>query len=189
MKFSDSLKLLITNYHVLKPKLENINILIELNNNEKMILNLKERYIKFMEIQDITAIEIKEKDEIYKYIQFLNYDLNYYQCGYNIYKNKFVFSIEHPLGKDAACASGSIIDIYNNFEFDHDISTDNGSSGCPIILLNDLNDLVMVIGIHKNSDKKLKINGGTFIGELINELNHKNINNKNELIKIKRIIL
>jgi hypothetical protein len=91
MKFSDSLKLLITNYHVLNPKLMNIKIQIEIWNNKTMILNLKERYIKFMEIQDITAIEIKEKDEIYKYIQFLNYDLNYNQCGYNIYKNTFVF--------------------------------------------------------------------------------------------------
>ena len=86
MKFSDSLKLLITNYHVLNSKLMNINIQIELNNNEKMILNFMGRYIKFMEIQDITAIEIKENDEIYKYIQFLNYDSNYNQCGYNIYK-------------------------------------------------------------------------------------------------------
>ena len=78
MKFSDSLKLLITNYHVLNPQLMNIKIQIEIWNNKTMILNLKERYIKFMEIQDITAIEIKEKDEIYKYIQFLNYDFNYY---------------------------------------------------------------------------------------------------------------
>jgi len=186
LKFSDSLKLLITNYHALNPELMKIKIKIELNNNKKMILNFKERFIKFMEMQDITAIEIKEKDKIYKYIQFLNYDVNYNQYGYNIYKNKFVFSIEHPLGKDAVCASGRILKLYNNFEFDHDISTDNGSSGCPIILLN---DLMMVIGIHKNSDKKHKINGGTFIGELIdelnNELNHKNINNKNEIIKNK----
>jgi len=29
----------------------------------------------------------------------------------------------------------------------------------------------MVIGIHKNSDKLLKVNVGTFIGELINEIN------------------
>ena len=186
MKFSNSLKLLITNYHILNPKLMNIKIQIELCNNEKMILNFMRRYIKFMEIQDITAIEIKETDKIYKYIQFLNYDSNYNQCGYDIYKNSFVFSIEHPLGNDAACASGSIIKIYNNFEFDHDIYTDYGSSGCPIILLN---DLMMVIGIHKNSDKRLKINGGSFIGELINEINKEFFLRKNESYIIDEIYI
>ena len=98
LKLSDSLKLLITNYHVLFPELMNINIQIEIFNNEKMILNLRGRYIKFMEIQDITAIKIEEKDEVYKYIQFLNYDLNYNHNGYNIYNDSFEFSIEHPLG-------------------------------------------------------------------------------------------
>ena len=175
LKFSDSLKLLITNYHVIFPRLMNINIQIEIFNNQKMVLNLEGRYIKFMKIQDITAIEIKETDEIYKHIQFLNYDLNYHN-GYNIYIDDFVFTIEHPLGEDAACASGKIIKIYNN-EFDHDISLDIGSSGCPIILLN---DLMMVIGIHKNSDKRLKINGGSFIGELINEINKEFFLRKNE---------
>lgn len=36
MKFSDSLKLLITNYHVINPKLMNIQIEIKIWNNEKM---------------------------------------------------------------------------------------------------------------------------------------------------------
>ena len=54
-----------------------------------------------------------------------------------------------------------------DYEFDHDISTDVGSSGSPIILLN----LMMVIGIHKNK-KNEKVNRGTFIGEIINEINN-----------------
>ena len=196
MKFSDCLKLLITNYHVIFPELMNINLQIEIWNNKKMTLNLIGRYIKFMrEPKDITAIEIKDTDNIYKYIQFLNFDLNYNQYGYNIYNNTFVFSIEHPLGQDAAAASGKIINIYG-FQFDHNIATNNGSSGCPIILL----PLMMVIGIHKNSDN-ININGGTFIGEIINEIkndltlrkqkittynnqiNQENKNYKNQIIK------
>ena len=99
MKFSDSLKLLITNYHVIYPELININIEIEIWNNEKMILNLKGRYIKFLEEpKDISAIEIKNTDEIYNDIQFLNYDNNYKTFGYNIYKDIYLFSIENPLG-------------------------------------------------------------------------------------------
>ena len=115
MKYSDSLKLLITNYHVIFPELINNNIQIEIWNNKKIILNLKGRYIKFLEDKkdkrDITAIEIKTTDEIYKDIKFLNYDFNYFINGYNIYNNAYIFSIEHPLCQDAASASGKIIDI------------------------------------------------------------------------------
>ena len=65
MKYSDTLKLLITNYHVIYPQLMNNNIQIEIWNNKKMNLNLKGRYLKFLEIpKDITAIEIKSTDEI-----------------------------------------------------------------------------------------------------------------------------
>ena len=63
-----------------------------------MILNLKGRYIKFLDLpKDITAIEINNKDKIYEDIQFLHYDLNYNHEGYNIYKDKYIFSISHPL--------------------------------------------------------------------------------------------
>ena len=168
MKYSDTLKLLITNYHVIFPKLVNNKIQIEIWNSNKMILNLMGRYIKFLDApKDITAIEIKTTDEIYKDIQFLNYDLNFYQYGYNIYNNTFIFSIEHPLGQEAAAASGKIINIYE-FQFDHNIATNKGSSGSPIILLS----LMTVIGIHKNTDGQ-NINGGTFIGEIIKEINKK----------------
>ena len=78
-----------------------------------------------------------------------------------------MFSIGHPLGNAPAAASGSITKVYD-YEFDHDIYTDHGASGSPIILLN---SMIRVIGIHKNSDGK-KINGGTFIGEIINEISN-----------------
>jgi len=99
-----------------------------------------------------------------------------------MYKNIDIFSIEHPFGKEAVCASGSIINIFNNFEFYHNISTDTGSSGSPIILLNNNPNSIQVIGIHKNRDEKLKLNGGIFIGEIFKEINTddntKNNNNK-----------
>ena len=57
MKHSDSLQLLITNYHVISPELMNNNIKIEIWNNKKMNLNLIGRYIKFLDMpKDITAI-------------------------------------------------------------------------------------------------------------------------------------
>ena len=43
-------------------------------------------------------IEIKESDEIYNDIIFLDYDNNYTKRGYSIYKDVDVFSVEHPYG-------------------------------------------------------------------------------------------
>ena len=186
MNISNSLKYLVTNYHVINPTIINNKIELEIWNQEKMKLNLAEpnRNIKYFEKpKDITVIEINNGDNIYKDIEFLNYDNNYVNYGYKIYKNVDVFSIQHPCGNNAACASGTIINIYES-EFDHNISTDNGSSGCPIILLNNNINLIQVIGIHKNADIETKLNGGTFIGEIFNELNSDNkaLNNINNYI-------
>ena len=126
-----------------------------------MKLNISNCYIGYFEkLGDITIIQIKNSDSICKYIEFLGYDSNYIDNGYNIYKNTDIFTVQHPKGKDATCASGIIkdinffIDSKNNkiYEFDHDISTEPGSSGCPIILLNNIINLIQVIGIHKEGD-------------------------------------
>ena len=65
----------------------------------------------------------------------------------------------------------------NNYEFKHNIDTDYGSSGSPIII----SGSSLVIGIHKAGDKKEKINYATFIGNIfkINKLNK--INNGEEI--------
>ena len=187
MNYSDSLKCLITNYHVINPSLENENIEIEIYNKNKMKLKFNNRYTKYLERpRDIAMIEIKKSDEIYNDIIFLDYDLNCIKTKYPQYKEVDVFSIEHPNGKDASCASGMIINIFE-YEFDHNIATDKGSSGCPIILLNNNINMIQVIGIHKEGDKKNKINGGTFIGEIFNndlnkDLNKENNNNNNYII-------
>ena len=137
MKVDISKKYLITNYHVISPDTINDTIEIEIYNQKKKKLEFNNRYVKyFPKPKVITIIEIKNTDEIYKDIQLLNYDLNFKQ-GYEIYKGVDIFSIEHPSGDNAACASGKVINI-DNFEFAHNIPTDNGSSGCPIILLNNI---------------------------------------------------
>ena len=179
MNISDTLKCLITNYHVINPyaKLENIEI--EIHNNKKMKLDSINRNIKYIEQpKDITVIEIKMNDEIYKDIKFLDYDRNYIS-GYDKYQKADVFSIQHPLGKEAAIASGTIVKV-DNYEFDHNISTDSGSSGSPILLLNDNIKLIKVIGIHKNADREANINGGTFIAEIFKEINTNLIESNND---------
>ena len=188
MKVYDLVKYLITNFHIINPAvMNNNNIEIEIWNKKRIKLTPNNRIVKYFDRpRDITIIEIKKDDEIYDYIEFLDYDINYIKNGYQMYKNIDVFSIAHPFGKDAVCASGSIINIFNNFEFNHNISTDTGSSGSPIILLNNNPNSIQVIGIHKNSDEKLKLKGGTFIGEIFKEINiDDNIkNNNNKKIEI-----
>ena len=182
IKISESLKFLFTNYHVINQVFINDNIEIEIWNKEKMNLNLNQRFIEYFEKpKDIAIIEIKEEDKIYKKIKFLDYDSYYKEKGYSIYENTDVFTLEHPLGDDVSCASGKILKI-NNYEFAHDISTDSGSSGCPIILLNNNINLIVVIGIHKGSDNNQSINYGIFIGEIINEFK----NDSNFFPKIKK---
>jgi len=177
----DSMQCLITNYHVLNPYSDNEDISIEIHNKKIMKLKYKNRFTKFKDKpKDMAMIEIKKSDVIYKDIEFLDYDYNCVKSRYSTYKDVDVFSIEHPNGEDASCASGTIIKI-NGYEFTHNISTDKGSSGCPVILLNNNINLIQVIGIHRGGDKKNKINAGTFIGEIINNNNiiKININNKN----------
>jgi len=171
LNYSEHKKYLMTCYHIINPSLENENIKIELElyNNKKMKLNFKNRFTKYLnKPKDITMIEIKESDEIYENIEFLNYDYNCIKYGYSIYEKVDIFSVEHPYGKDAVCASG-IIKRIDDYEFEHSVSTNRGSSGCPIILLNDNINLIQVIGIHKGADTFKRINIGTFLGEILNE--------------------
>ena len=170
-----SLKVLISNYHVISPDLINKNIEIVLCNRKKIYLNLDNtnRYIKFFKKPiDISVIEIKDSDGINNDINYLKCDLNF-QKGYSQYKNEDLICIGHPSGGGAAQGSGKIIErkkngeafLLNDYEFAHDIPTDNGSSGSPIILFNK-----SVIGIHKYGNIKEEINVGTFIGIIFNEI-------------------
>ena len=168
MKIENTKKYLITNYHIISQDIINEDIEIEIYNQKKTKIKLNNHYIKyFPRPKDITIIEINANDIIYDDIELLNYDLNY-KNGYEIYENVDIFSIEHPFGESAACASGKIIKI-DNYEFAHNIPTKYGSSGCPIILLNNNINIIQVIGIHKEASNIQKLNYGTFIGEIFNE--------------------
>jgi len=167
-----SLKYLISVYHIINENLINKSIEIEIYNYKKFNLELKSRFIKFFkQPKDISIVEIKDSDGI-KDIEYLNYDLNYKEGGYSQYKEMEVLSLGYPFGKDLASGSGEIININGN-EFEHDISTEQGSSGSPIILFN----LLKVIGIHKYGDLEKRVNIGIFIGEIFDEI-------KNNLRKV-----
>jgi hypothetical protein len=144
---NNNLKFLITNYHVISKELLNIIINIEIYNNKKINIKLNNRYYKFYDKMDITIIEIKESDNIIKDIDFLYYDLNY-KIGYEQYLNSDIFTIQYPKGKESY-SNGKIIKIIKeNNRFMHNIKTDYGSSGCPIIIPYTLK----VIEIHIGGD-------------------------------------
>ena len=170
---------LITNYHNINENSINKKITIQLFNYKKINMKFSIRDIKYFQNLDITMIEIKNTDEIIKYIEYLEYDLNYI-IGYKQYLKAELFTAEYPKD-EIEFASGKIIeilydDIYKFYEFKHNIDTEPGSSGSPIILLHTLK----VIGIHKQGDRDMNspINYGTFIGEIFNE------NNNNNLMKV-----
>ena len=165
MKISDTKKYLITNYHVISENDIYKDIEIEIHNQKTMKLNLNNRKIEyFKKPKDITMIEIKTSDEIYNDILFLDYDLNCLK-GYEEYKDSIVFIIEHPNGDSAEYACGQIVNVNGN-EFDHDISTEKGASGSPIILYTKNINRIQVIGIHKEAYKTENLNIGNFIGEI-----------------------
>ena len=166
MKVSDNLKYLITCHHIINQVMNNINIELEIWNKKIMKLTFDERFKYFQKSLDITAIEIKEKDNIYEDVIFLDYDSNNIK-GYSIYKDEDIFSICYDHGEQEF-SLGNILNI-NDYEFLHNIDGFGvGSSGSPIISLNNFK----VIGIHNMSivcEKKIK-KGATFIGEIIKEI-------------------
>ena len=163
-----SYKYLLTNYHVISEKSKKVDI--EIWDKSWINLNLNNRYIIYLpKPKDITIIRIKI-GEIDK-IKYLTFDLNFSQ-GYTDYKYKEALAIGYPKGEKLASGNGTIGEIINDYEFFHNIPTDHGSSGSPIILCKNLK----VIGIHKGSDNKKKLNVGTFIGEAIKEIDKNKLN-------------
>lgn len=165
-----SLKFLITAFYLIPTIENNLIIDIELSNKNIIKLNLNNRYIKFLNEKNITAIEIKQNE--IKDIQYLKFDLNYIS-GYSQYNNCDVLTLGYPK-MILSTGSGKVIKI-KDFEFLHTIPSGNGSGGSPIILFNSLSVIGVHIGYH--SEKKYRI--GAFIGELIKEIDNDNNNNLN----------
>ena len=84
---------------------------------------------------DVTVIQIKNDDlEIINNVDFLACDMNYLY-GYNEYMNKDIFALGYPFGDKIVSGTGNIVNIIDNNNFKHNIATNTGSSGSPIILL------------------------------------------------------
>lgn len=166
---SKPIHFLISNEHIIEQQYVNDKLELHVCSEKGKNYILFSRFIKcFPSPIDITAVFISEEAlKIMNDIDFLDIDLSINNGrGYNQYVGENVFCLQHPHGAPTNIAMGKIIKIVNNFEFDHSVDTDLGSSGSPIILCSNNK----VIGIHRGGEESLYINRGTFIFKLIEEL-------------------
>ena len=177
---NDFLPVLVTNHHIIKD-IDNNNI-IELSINGKTKIEIiidesRKKYTNPDSYVDITIIEIKPEDGINDYLEIDDETNN--KIFDSEYRNKSIYIMHYPKG-DLSVSYGIIKDMMENKQITHLCSTEEGSSGCPILSLKTFK----IIGIHYGYNAKNKFNYGTFIKYVIikfseNILNYNEDNNLN----------
>ena len=125
---------------------------------------------------DYTCIELFKSDGI---IDYFKIDPNLYKNNKNNLKNNDIFILQYPNGSDLSFSYGKVKSLKNN-KIRHNASTDEGSSGSPIIRRSKNN---YIIGLHFGGVKKkkkdeYKYNLGTSFDSILD-----NIIEQNYLIK------
>ena len=179
-KDNKELYCLLTNEHVIEKEMIETNQKITIyydieSESREIILNKDQRFIKqYKNINiDATLIEILEKDNINKKYFLLPY------MGNNDIINNNIYIIQYP-HRVLSYSKGEIINIEKN-EITHDVSTKPGSSGSPIFL----EGTKLVIGIHKQDDKKKNVNYGDLLYPIIKDLeqqSNENIKHEDNII-------
>ena len=167
------LSVLITNNHIINESiLESEKISFSINSNEFKEIYLRDR-IKFTNKEyDLTNIEIKEDEEINIKENFLEIDTNDYKENEKYIQNT-ICMLNYPENKNISVSYGIINDISNNkYDFTHFCSSDNNSSGSPI--LNFLNCKLIGIHVRKNEDSNIGLFLNCVIEEFINKKYAKN---------------
>ena len=169
------LPVLITNNHVLNEKMikKGKTIKITFNNKkEKKYIKIdNSRKIYTNPYKDITIIEIKKEED--KINDFLDIDDTRTE---NEYQNEAVYTLQYQSKCKASYNTGKIKSITEG-NIIHNCDTDEGSSGSPIISLNNNK----VIGLHFGK-KNEKMKFGIFIKNIIEEFkkNKKYINKEGD---------
>ena len=169
---SNLMPVLITNNHVLSKKdlIINESITISLNNeNEFKQLKIDDSRLYFTDKErDITIIEIKEeRDNINTFLELDDKLNNEYELYKDIYLKNSVYIINYPKGNNLKLSFGSIANIKKE-KIKHTCSTESGSSGSPILLLNNNKVIGIHIGSYKEDTKNFNI--GLFIKSFIDEI-------------------
>ena len=117
---------------------------------------------------DYTCIEIFESDDIKNYFKIdpiLFNDINYI-------KNSDIFILQYPGGNGLSFSCGKILTLKDN-TINHSASTEEGSSGSPIIRRHKVN---CIIGLHFAGVKKDKniFNVATIFNSILEDINKPN---------------
>ena len=169
---NDLLTVLITNNNILGEDeiTNNKTISFSLNNNDNDKKNIElsdERKRYTNEVLDITIIEIDEnKDDIHDYIELDDEILDSMELNKpkiikklkDKYMNKSIYLLNYLNGEDIVVSYGLLTEINEGNGIKHNCNADRGSSGSPILSLEN-NKL---IGIHFKSNEK-NDNKGTLI--------------------------
>ena len=170
-------KVLITNNHLIKLKMNKISILIN-NDSEIKEIELNDRMKYTNKQYGITIIEIKEKDNINNYLEL---DENIMKKGSNkLYINNTIYILQYQEDEKLGVSFGILNEIYEDkeYNFNYLCNTEEGSSGSPII--NIINN--KVIGIHKEVDKITNYNIGLFLNYAIEDFYRNYIKKKNYIV-------
>ena len=178
---------LITNNHIINE--EDIQSEKEITLKNKYINNLRlsnKRKIITNKKLDYTCIQILKEDGIKN---FFNIDPNINnQNGLQIFENKDIYILQFPLGKGLSFSNGKVLSVSKNI-IRHNCSTQEGSSGSPIISSNSNES---IIGLHRGGFKDGANLSSSIISILKNikeELkNNKSINTGNKDNKSKNFI-
>ena len=180
------LPVLFTCYHVLndddiKPGKE---IKLIFNDKIEKILKIDSSrmiYTSKEEEYDTTIIEIKDEDN-FDINNMLEIDNNIYKNNLNeFYRNKTIYIIHYPKGLNSSYSNNIVKNIdLSNVKIIHLCESEDGSSGAPIINLQNFN----VLGIHVGKMEKKKANLGIVLKPIIDKFYYINHNSakKNEII-------
>ena len=178
LKDKKSRKVLVTCGHVLEEKiLEEKKILtVSLNNinNGESAAFKRAIHLGFHRKKlccnklDLTFIEINENDKIpQEYFFEIDEDYKDGKENFkNISKNKSIYILNCPEGKDCVVSFGVILETKDN-DIWHNCNTHQGSSGSAIFSLNSHK----VIGVHNGGIKNEETNIGTFLIEGLERFN------------------
>ena len=162
-------KVFITNNHIInKYYLETKKeIIINIYDKPKEI-KIKGKVFITEEENDVIIIEVSEKEEIYDYLELDDYI--FHENRINEYIGNSVYLLQYPSynGIQKLAVSYGIIkdsDEKKKFNFQHYCCTNYGSSGSPILKINNNK----IIGIHTKRAEKNNYNFGTFLIYALNQ--------------------
>ena len=169
---SELLPVLITTNHAINIDdiLSNKNISLYLNGGEEIKeLKLDDNRLRYTnEKFDLTIIEIKENvDKLnVKYLELDDEIINYFKQKKkesqdyfnNSYLNESIYLLNNTKDKDIFVSYGKLL-YTNNSDITYNCNIKEGSSGSPILLLNNQK----LIGIHCGNSKQYKYNKGKLL--------------------------